>query len=234
MTRLRRPKSIIGRSPWALRLPFVGPQTLDTATSNFREIARWAAELPAPDDGKFVPYYVEYQSETAEEEFDINLFELLHADYGMDLVPTGLWIVGASATSDNIVADAVGATVSIGIFGDASFTRVKNERGYNNFDAPFELITDIDFTAETFTKGWFLPPLTGDFDNFMSETTRLVRIEQAEDEIRVEAFGLATVFDDPTTSSMLLQVPMPVLLKVWAYRLTDYFTLADNIAQIDA
>jgi len=216
-----------------MRLPFTGPQTLETASSNFREIARWADELPISDD-RFVPYFFEYQSDTDQEEFDVNLFELMHADYGMDLVPTGLWIVGAECFTTIVPDDAVGMTVGVRIYGDSFPNMVRTQVGYSNSEAPFEVITDIDFTAEEVTKEWFLPSLNNFLDEINASSCKLVRIQDASEDIRIEAVGFYSIFDDPTASPLLEFTPMPVSLRVWAYRLTDVFGMSNSIEPVTA
>jgi len=72
------------------------------------------------------------------------------------------------------------------------------------------------------------------FSPINASSCKLVRIQDASEDIRIEAVGFYSIFDDPTTSPLLEFTPMEVSLRVWAYRLTDVFGMSNSIEPVTA
>jgi len=228
MTRFRRPKTTIGRTQYQLRMPFPTVLTPENTMANFREILRWANELPHTNDDSFVPYFIEYKPIDPAEEWDENLVTLLQSKFTTDIMPTGLWLVHASLAPTEVPAGAVGMDAILNVegpnFGTASSAYASI--GYMDGEG-IKVLTDldIDFTAETVdpTYEWFLPPVDGGLMGATVHWFNVLSIEAADDEMTVTGFARAATLTDPTVDGAIEVAPIPSYLYVWALRLSDGF-----------
>jgi len=237
MTRFRRPKTTIGRTQYQLRMPFPTVLTPENTMANFREILRWANELPHANDDSFVPYFFEYNPIESADEWDVDLVAKLQTEFDTDLMPTGTWLVHARVTADgtDYPADAVGAQVEIEVKEQNGPGKDTNTVGYMD-GAAIRVVADVeaDFTAETLdvTYEWFLPPVSGGLMGVNLSVFSLVHIAAASDELRIEALARAATIDDPTVGPDLIATEVKSFLYVWALRLTDGYNIPTTLEDV--
>jgi len=238
MTRFRRPKTTIGRTQYQLRMPFPTVLTPENTMANFREILRWANELPHANDDSFVPYFIEYDPPEPAEEWDANLVTLLQSKFTTDLMPTGLWLVQASLSPTEVPAGAVGVDATLNVeglnFGTAG-NGVYSSIGYMDGEA-VRYLDDftIDFTAETFepTYKWFLPPVDGGLMIPKVSWMNILRVNAADDDLTITGTARAATLTDPTVDGAIEVAPIPSYLYVWALRLSDGYNVPTALEDV--
>lgn len=236
MTRFRRPKTTIGRTPYQLRMPFPGDFSPQNVLANFRELARWANELPYDGGDNFVPYFFQYAPEDSQEVWDVDLVALLQSKFTTDLMPTGTWLVYAALLPETIPPGAVGMDASLLVNGpNTGITgRVYESVGFMDGLA-VKTLDDltIDFTGETFdiTYKWYLPELGG-LSSPKPNSLNLIVISAADDEIPVEGEARYAYIVDETVDGTLAQEPVASYLYVWAYRLSDGYNIPTQLENI--
>jgi len=246
MTRLRRPKTTVGRTQYQLRMPFPGTFTPENTMMNFREIARWANELPHAHDDHFVPYFIEYKPEDPEESWDLNLVTILQSKFATDLMPTGTWLVHTVLSPTEVPVGAVGVDArivasgpNIGIPGGdyRSIGYIGDADGIGGWDAvSIKVVTDltIDFTAEDFelTYEWFLPSVQTLAMGVKAMSLNLVKVTSASSDIIIQGEARAATMDDPTAGPELTTAAIPSYLYAWAYRLSDGYNIPTQLEDV--
>jgi len=236
MTRFRRPKTTIGRTPYQLRMPFPGDFSPQNVLANFRELARWANELPYDGGDNFVPYFFQYAPEDPQEVWDVDLVALLQSKFTTDLMPTGTWLVFASLLPTGAPDGAVGIDASLLVSGPNIGIpgRVYESIGYMDSGA-IRIVDsfDIDFTAETFepTYKWYLPELGG-LGTAKPTSLNLLAINAADDTLSIEGEARYAYIVDDTVDGTLAQEPMPSFLYAWAYRLSDGYNIPTSLEDV--
>jgi len=230
MTRARRARTTAGRSKYQMRMPYPGTFTPENVVANFREIARWANELPIPSEDTFVPYYIDYAVE-GEMEWTVNLIDILHTTYDMDLTPTGTWLVGASLNPDwSAVVDPVGVRANLNIGTAASGFHGATASIGNNTEA-IRVVKDVDFITPEVTYEWVLPRV-GVYNTLFLNDIKVIPINAADDDISVQASAVAWTITDPDAGPDLTGEFIPTSLSVWAYRLSDGYSIPRYIEDI--
>lgn len=232
MTRFRRPKTTIGRTQYQLRMPFPTVLTPENTMANFREILRWANELPHSNDDSFVPYFIEYKPADPAEEWDINLVTLLQSKFTTDLMPTGLWLVYAWISPTDVPAGAVGVDATLNVVGPnigvGAGNSAYNSVGYMDGEA-VQIVTgvDVDFTLETadLTYEWYLPPVDGGLMSASTSWMNILKITAADNDLKVTGEARAATLVDSTIDGAIGVAPIPSYLYVWALRLSDGYNV---------
>ena len=237
MVKLRRPQSTIGRSPYALRMTYPSKMTEENQRAIFREIQRWADNLPLPNVGAFTPYFIEYRPEDPQEVWDENLVEILQSTFTTDLMPLGTWLVYAALSPTEIPDGAVGLDASLWVNGLNTPGVAVSYESIGHMDGEAIRILDdveIDFTAETFeiTYKWYLPSINGGLMIAKPDSMNLVIIKAADDEITVEGSARYAFIVDDTVDGTLDVAPVESYLYVWAYRLSDGYNVPTSLEDI--
>lgn len=237
MTRPRRVKTTAGRSQYQMRMPFPGNFAPDNVMANFREIARWANELPIPSDDTFVPYFFKYAPEDPQEVWDENLVTIMQSTFTTDLMPSGVWLVAASLAPTNVPVGAVGIDARLLVNGPNVGTPSGSYESIGYMDGEAIRVVDdlaIDFTLETFdiTYKWFLPPVDGGLMNAIPPSFNLVVINAAEDDIAIQGEARYATIIDPDVGPDLDVAPVDSFLYVWAYRLSDGYSIPTTFEDI--
>jgi len=235
MTRLRRARTTAGRSKYQMRMPYPGTFTPENVVANFREIARWANELPIPSEDTFMPYFFEYAPEDPEDEWDVNLVTIMQSTFDIDLMPLGTWLVYATLKPHDIPVDAVGADARLIVSGPNANTPHYDSIGYMEGSEAVKIVTDleVDFTAETseLTYEWFLPALST-LNYPQAWGMNLLVINAAEDDFGIQGGATATTIIDATVGPDLDTEAVPSRLYAWAYRLSDGYSIPTSFEDI--
>ena len=237
MTRFRRPQTTIGRTPYALRMTYPALITPENTQAIFREIQRWADALPYPNQGTFVPYFLEYKPEEPQVEWDVNLVLLMQEKFLTDIMPTGTWLVHAGLSPTEAPAGAVGIDAKLLVKGPNLVTATNPYESIGYMDGEAIRVLDdleIDFTAETFdpTYKWFLPPVDGGLMSSKPSSFNLIVIDRAEDDITITGSARAATIEDPDVGPDLAVEDIPSYLYVWAYRLSDGYSIPTSIEDV--
>lgn len=237
MVKFRRPQSTIGRSPYALRMTYPSKMTEDNQRAIFREIQRWADNLPLPNVGAFTPYFIEYKPEDPQEVWDENLVEILQSTFTTDLMPTGTWLVHAQLSPTEVPIDAVGVDATLLVTGPNIGTGSPPYESIGYMDGEAIRVVDniaVDFTAETVdtTYKWFLPSVGGGIMLPKPMSLNLVKVDAADDSITVEGSARAATITDPDAGPEIEINPIPSFLYVWAYRLSDGYNIPTSLEDI--
>jgi len=235
MTRLRRARTTAGRSKYQMRMPYPGTFTPDNVVANFREIARWANELPIPSEDTFMPYFFEYKPEDPEDEWDVNLVTIMQSKFDTELMPTGTWLVYAALEPEDVPVDAVGADVRLVVLGPNLAGNNYDSIGYMEGAEAVKVVTDldVDFTAETFelTYEWFLPAVAS-LTYPQAWGMNLLVVNAAEDDFRIQGQARISTITDATVGPDLLAEVVPSNLYAWAYRISDGYSIPTTLEDI--
>lgn len=238
MTRLRRARTTAGRSKYQMRMPYPGTFTPENVVANFREIARWANELPIPSEDTFVPYFFEYAPEDPEDEWDVNLVTIMQSTFDTPLMPTGTWLVYAVLQPEIILPDSVGVDARIVVTGPNTGlpTPGYNSVGYMEGSNAVKVVTDltVDFTAEEFelTYEWFLPTVNAGLIYPQVDSLNLIVIDAAEDDIVIQGSARSSIIEDATVGPDLVAEIVPSNLYAWAYRISDGYSIPSALEDI--
>lgn len=235
MTRLRRARTTAGRSKYQMRMPYPGTFTPDNVVANFREIARWANELPIPSEDTFMPYFLEYKPEDPEDEWDVNLVTIMQSTFDTELMPTGTWLVYATLEPEDIPVEAVGADAEIVVLGPNATGNNYDSIGYMEGSNAVKVVTDldVDFTAETFelTYEWYLPRI-GSLTYPQAWGMNLLVVNAAEDDFRIQGQARISTITDFEVGPDLVAEVVPSTLYAWAYRLSDGYSIPTTLEDI--
>ena len=227
MTSPRRRIESIGRTHHALNLPYPTVDTEQSRLGNWREIQRWADQLPMPHYQTMVPYWVEYAPDPSATEWDVDFKDIL-AQYGDDKIPGGMWLCGMTAQAENISshpnwADRTGMRVSAWV--NAGITDLQGTRtiGTCGTSGGIETITDIDFTAETFETEWRVPGFAAEQAPFAHSMSVFKVADLASVTVRLKGFAELYWFTDPTVDGTIEFERVNCRIFAWAFRLTDYY-----------
>ena len=239
MTRPRRARTTAGRSKYQMRMPYPGTFTPENVAANFREIARWANELPIPSEDTFMPYFFEYAPEDPQDDRDINLVEIMQSTFDTELMPTGTWLVYAVLQVESIPVGSVGVDAEVTVLGPWQ-TDVANSDyisiGYMEGSEAVKVVTDltIDFTAEEFelTYEWFLPEVDAILIYPKVDVLTVIKVDAAQDDMIVQGSARASSITDATVGPDLVAAPIPSNLYAWAYRLSDGYSIPTALEDI--
>lgn len=238
MTSFRRPEGNIGRSEYQLRMPFPGNETPEGIRQNFRELERWGNNLPLARTPRFVPYMVTYQTPSADYAVDpmITLSELWQAKYSTDLVPTGTWIVQAQVfQGENIPLGTVGMRGRVEILGsyfNSFLTSAELQAGYFQGNNAIRVVDDIDFITPEVTYKWTLPDISAGYTNVYAQAVSVIGIEDNDGGITVRGSMERSYLTDPDVGPDTTSEYMLAGLIVFAYRLTDGYTMPLTVEDI--
>lgn len=237
MTRFRRPVQKVGRSEHLLRMPYPGNTTPEGVAANFRELERWGNDLPLPHRDSFVPYFIEYAPADPQEEWDVDLIEILHSTYGIDYTPTGTWLVHAGLGRIGLPPPegTVGVRGSLLVLGQNYRPSIIAASTVGFFE-PYEAIKtvdDINFVDSEVTYKWDLPKSsfsTG--EGVLVQSTNVLYVYAADDPLTIQGGMQSSSIIDPDVSGELQTLPLSGHLYAWALRLTDRYSMPGDLEDI--
>lgn len=228
MTSPRRRIEKIGRTEHRLNLPYPTVLTPDQQVGNWREVQRWADQLPMPHYQTMVPYWVSYAPEESDVEWDVD-FKDIFAEYGDDKIPGGMWLCGMTAQAVDVSehpnwGDRTGirvvAQVNAGTGEDPDVRTV----GVTGDSGGVETVTDIDFTLETFETEWRVPGFDVVTQAPIARSLSIFKVDDLSTvTVRLQAYAELYYFVDPTVDGSLAFDNVDCQIYAWAYRLTDYY-----------
>lgn len=228
MTRFKPRQEHVGRTHYQLRMPYPGDVTPEGVRANFRELERWGNALPVPRPDTMMPVFFVYESDpmvgedVLEPAAVINVKDML-ADYSDGTFPSGTYLIYLTVNYTPVYLSSH-ATEAVGwrIYASANSQYAgQNESTTNGVvsGTAMEVITDIDFTAETFDTEWRLPLVDprGSVSAIGLVAIDDIVTNEVEFNVGAECYYIA----DPTTSGELAADPTGFLVFAWIWRVTD-------------
>lgn len=227
-------------------MPFPTVLTPENTMANFREILRWANELPYANDDSFVPYFINYVPDNYELDWDIDLTEIMQAKFTTDLMPAGMWLVVAYASVAPVTmpTNTVGMETYLSVEGPNSFYGERDAVGVMTSGSAVKVVTDIDFTLEEITYEWFLPPINGVVgeEGLMGSSISYMNVIKVGSDggvatsddlaIKITAHSTAAYLADPTLGPEMTYEDVPTRLSCWALRLSDGYNVPTALEDV--
>lgn len=218
-------------------MPYPGNTTPEGVIANFRELERWGNNLPLPPTDSFVPYFIEYAPADPQEEWDVDLIEILHSTYGIDYTPTGTWLVHAGMSRDGLPppAGTVGTRGYVLVLGTNYRPSITASQVHGYFP-PYEairVVKDVDFVDSEVTYEWVLPASSpSEAEGVVMQSTNVIHVYSADDPITIQGRMTRSSIVDPDVSGELQEEVVGSRLYAWALRLTDRYSVPGDLEDI--
>lgn len=232
MTRFKPRQEHVGRTNYQLRMPYPGNTTPEGVMANFRELERWGNALPVPRPDTMMPVLLVYESEPMIGEdvlfpsASIDIKDLI-AEYSDGVFPSGTYLVYLTVNHSNaFVTDHSAEAVGWNIYASANAQypgQVETSTNGVYSGSAMEVVTDIDFTAETFETEWRLP-IVGPVGS--ASAIGLLQIDELSSNVITFDVGASCAYiADPATSGELAYEPTGFVVFAWIWRVNDGYEI---------